>query len=108
MSPCAWGGVLNPQTTSQIKEGTIVCGAANAQLLDPADDCGMTDRGVIYVPDFCANPMGIVNCANEAYGRVSDPLSKLYMCIYHFYHLIYCGWHAPIFRLVLLEQQRIL
>ena len=25
---------------------------------------------IIYVPDFVANRMGIVNCANEAYGRV--------------------------------------
>ena len=69
VSPCAWGGVLNPTTAPTISAG-VVCGAANAQLLDPADDCGLTARGVLYVPDFVANPMGIVNCANEAYGRV--------------------------------------
>ena len=69
ISPCAWGGVLNPTTVPTIS-ADVVCGAANAQLLDPADDCGLTARGVLYVPDFVANPMGIVNCANEAYGRV--------------------------------------
>ena len=69
VSPCAWGGVINPTTAPTIRAG-VVCGAANAQLLDPADDCGLTARGVLYVPDFAANPMGIVNCANEAYGRV--------------------------------------
>eukprot|EP00658_Telonema_sp_P-2_P023105 TRINITY_DN19252_c0_g1_i2.p1 TRINITY_DN19252_c0_g1~~TRINITY_DN19252_c0_g1_i2.p1 ORF type:complete len:109 (+),score=15.89 TRINITY_DN19252_c0_g1_i2:253-579(+) len=26
--------------------------------------------GIVYVPDFVANRMGIVNCANEQYGRV--------------------------------------
>ena len=31
-------------------------------------------RGIVYVPDFVANRMGIVNCANEAYGHVpGDP-----------------------------------
>ena len=29
--------------------------------------------GIIYVPDFVANRMGIVNCANEQYGRVGRP-----------------------------------
>ena len=69
VSPCAWGGILSPETCPSIR-AHIVCGAANSQLLDPDDDCGMTDRGVTYVPDFVANPMGIVNCANEMYGRV--------------------------------------
>ena len=69
VSPCAWGGILTPETCSSIR-ARIVCGAANSQLLDPDDDCGMAAAGVTYVPDFVANPMGIVNCANEMYGRV--------------------------------------
>lgn len=28
--------------------------------------------GITYVPDFLANRMGIVNCANEQYGYVND------------------------------------
>mgnify|MGYP007000055803 len=27
-------------------------------------------RNITYVPDFVANRMGIVNCADEAFGRV--------------------------------------
>jgi len=27
-------------------------------------------RGITYVPDYVCNRMGIVNCANEQYGRV--------------------------------------
>ena len=35
VSPCAWGGVLNPETVPRIRPGTIVCGAANAQVSFP-------------------------------------------------------------------------
>ena len=32
----------------------------------------MTERGILYCPDFVVNRMGIVNCANEQYGRVGE------------------------------------
>mmetsp|Transcript_3394 Transcript_3394/g.4904 ORF Transcript_3394/g.4904 Transcript_3394/m.4904 type:complete len:444 (-) Transcript_3394:47-1378(-) len=72
VSPCAFGGVLNEHTVPGIK-AKIVCGAANNQLLDPKNEYGMTDKGIIYCPDFVVNRMGIVNCANEGFGRVGDP-----------------------------------
>lgn len=72
VAPCATGAVLNPQTIPLIK-APIVCGAANNQLEDAArDDAALQAAGIIYVPDFLANRMGIVNCANEAYGYVND------------------------------------
>ena len=50
-----------------------MCGAANNQLLDAErDDCALSGRDISYVPDFLCNRMGIVNCANEQYGRVPD------------------------------------
>ncbi|MCA9663077.1 MAG: hypothetical protein KC486_32380, partial [Myxococcales bacterium] len=34
----------------------------------------LTARGVVYVPDFLCNRMGIVHCANEQYGYIDgDP-----------------------------------
>jgi hypothetical protein len=43
-----------------------ISGAANNQLLDDrAHDKQITSAGIAYVPDFLANRMGIVNCANE-------------------------------------------
>jgi len=71
VSPCAWGGVLDDDTVSRI-QAKIVCGAANSQLADPSSDHGMQERGITYVPDFVANPMGIVNCADESSGRVGQ------------------------------------
>ena len=52
----------------------IVCGAANNQLEDAAArrPGRWPQRGILYVPDFLANRMGIVNCANEQYGTFDD------------------------------------
>jgi glutamate dehydrogenase/leucine dehydrogenase len=71
-APNALGGSLNPETIPRLK-AKIVCGAANNQLLDDRRDArALGERGIVYVPDFLCNRMGIVNCANEQYGRVPD------------------------------------
>ena len=71
-APNALGGVLNPDTIPMLKTD-LVCGAANNQLLDESRDAALlAQRGITYVPDFLANRMGIVNCADEASGRLPD------------------------------------
>jgi len=79
-SPNATGAILNPRTVPLLK-AKIVCGAANNQLEDPnRDDSALFDRGIVYVPDFLANRMGIVNAANEQYGFVTnDPLFERHL-----------------------------
>lgn len=70
--PNATGATLNQATIPTIK-ARIVCGGANNQLEDPVSDAQALDaRGILYVPDFLANRMGIVNCANEQYGVIPD------------------------------------
>ncbi|XP_072027287.1 leucine dehydrogenase-like isoform X2 [Amphiura filiformis] len=71
VSPCALGNVLNKYTIPTIN-ARIVCGAANNQLGSPADNQLMKDRDITYIVDYLANRMGIVNCANENYGRLPD------------------------------------
>jgi glutamate dehydrogenase/leucine dehydrogenase len=73
-APNALGGVLEPATIAMLR-AKIVCGAANNQLLDDRRDDGLlAERGITYVPDFVANRMGIVSCANEQYGSLpNDP-----------------------------------
>jgi glutamate dehydrogenase/leucine dehydrogenase len=80
LSPCATGAILNPRTIPKIK-ARIVCGAANNQLEDAyRDDRSLHERGVLYVPDFLTNRMGIVNCANEQYGYIGhDPLIEQHL-----------------------------
>lgn len=78
-APCATGAVLNNKTIPKLK-AKIVCGAANNQLEDPTrDDKALMKRGIIYVPDFLTNRMGIVNCANEQYGFLNnDPAIEMH------------------------------
>lgn len=72
VSPCATGAVLDEKTIPRIR-APIVCGAANNQLADPAaHDRLLAERGIVYVPDFLVNRMGIVNCADEGSGYVDD------------------------------------
>lgn len=80
LSPCAIGAILNPQTIPQVR-AKIICGAANNQLEDSQrDDQLLRDRGIIYIPDFLTNRMGIVNCANEQYGYVNnDPFIERHL-----------------------------
>ena len=72
LAPCATGATLNAETIPRIR-AKIVCGAANNQLEDSArDDQLLREHGVVYVPDFVTNRMGIVHCSNEQYGYVND------------------------------------
>ncbi len=80
VAPCATGAIINPDVISNLK-AKVVCGAANNQLEDSdRDDVLLKERGIIYVPDFLTNRMGIVNCANEQYGYVdNDPLFEQHL-----------------------------
>jgi glutamate dehydrogenase/leucine dehydrogenase len=74
VAPCATGAILGSRTIAGIR-APIVCGAANNQLEDPEqDDLALAAAGVLYIPDFLVNRMGIVNCADESFGYVDgDP-----------------------------------
>lgn len=74
LAPNALGGILNAASIPRLRT-EIVCGAANNQLLDQEHDAvRLEQRGITFVPDFVANRMGIVHCANEAYGTFpGDP-----------------------------------
>ncbi|MCD6010862.1 MAG: hypothetical protein K0Q79_724 [Flavipsychrobacter sp.] len=75
-APCAIGGILNPTTIPNLKCKYVV-GAANNQLGNFDEDYKLLrDRGIIYLPDFYINRMGIINCANEQYGRVEETLQN--------------------------------
>jgi len=80
LAPCATGGILNSDTIPNIK-AKIICGAANNQLAIPSeDDEALMNKGIIYVPDFLTNRMGIVNCADEQAGYVNnDPIIERHL-----------------------------
>lgn len=88
-APCAIGAILNDDTIPQLQV-RMIAGAANNQLKDPVEHSEMLhDRGILYVPDFIINRMGIVNCANEQYGYLLDTIEEKILETYDFtYHLL--------------------
>jgi leucine dehydrogenase len=64
VAPCALGGVLNPDTVPSLRCRAIA-GAANNQLAaEPVAEL-LTERGILWAPDFVANAGGIINIAVE-------------------------------------------
>ena len=66
-APCALGGVINDQTLPLLKV-EIVAGAANNQLLEDHHGAGLSERGILYAPDYVANAGGVINVCIGALG----------------------------------------
>ncbi|MHB8574429.1 MAG: Glu/Leu/Phe/Val family dehydrogenase [Dehalococcoidia bacterium] len=70
-SPNALGGSISEQNVPRLK-CRIVCGGANNQLATPKDMQRLSDRGILYAPDFIVNSGGVINIADEAMGYNRD------------------------------------
>jgi leucine dehydrogenase len=66
-SPCALGGVLNRHTIPALRCDAVV-GCANNQLEHESDGARLTERAVLYAPDFVVNAGGVINIAEEPHG----------------------------------------
>lgn len=64
LSPCARGGILNPDTIPAL-QCKAIGGAANNQLLNDSDGELLYERGILYAPDYVINAGGIINIACE-------------------------------------------
>ncbi|MFT6705363.1 MAG: glutamate dehydrogenase/leucine dehydrogenase [Flavobacteriales bacterium] len=85
-SPNAIGATVNDCTISKLKV-KLIAGAANNQLSDAVAHAKVLhEKGILYVPDFVINRMGIVNCADEQYGYLASEidvkLKEVYPSIY--------------------------
>ncbi len=82
LSPNAIGAVLNDKSIAGLKVD-IIAGGANNQLLDPNKHSkALHQNGIIYLPDFFINRLGIINCANEQYGYVRNDIVKEVELVY--------------------------
>lgn len=72
LAPCALGGTLNPKTIPQLR-CSIVAGCANNQLLSESDADLLSERGILYAPDFVINGGGLINVAQELLPQGYDP-----------------------------------
>jgi leucine dehydrogenase len=67
-APCALGAVLNDDTIPRLR-CDIIAGAANNQLAEnERHGKELTERGVLYAPDFVINAGGLINVYNELTG----------------------------------------
>ena len=63
-SPCALGGIINPESIHQIQAKAIV-GSANNQLANAAMGEALRQRGILYAPDYIANCGGLLAVAYQ-------------------------------------------
>jgi leucine dehydrogenase len=58
-APCAVGAILNSETIPLLN-CRAVAGAANNQLLEPADADRLQERGILFAPDYVVNSGGVI------------------------------------------------
>jgi valine dehydrogenase (NAD+) len=66
-SPCALGGSVGDETL-QLLQAKIVCGGANNQLAHPGMEKLLSERGIVYAPDYLVNSGGVIQVADELEG----------------------------------------
>ena len=88
-APCAVGGVLSPATAGQLR-CRIVAGSANNQLAVPEVAEALTERGILYAPDYVINGGGAIALVgleqlgysqlelDQALERIGDTLLEIY------------------------------
>ncbi len=71
-APCALGAILNDESIPRLR-CSIVAGASNNQLAEEKKHAEMlTDREILYAPDFVINAGGLINVYNELMGGYSQ------------------------------------
>jgi leucine dehydrogenase len=69
-APCALGGIINQDTIPRLK-CKIVCGAANNQLKEERHGDILTERGILYGPDYIVNAGGAIYDSDRLVGGVN-------------------------------------
>ena len=74
-APCAMGATINDNTLNRLS-AKVICGAANNQLAEEKRHGQMlTEKGILYAPDFLVNAGGIINIFPELMGHYNKDLA---------------------------------
>jgi leucine dehydrogenase len=88
-APCAIGGTIDAEAVDRLR-CSVVAGAANNQLADPALADRLHERGILYAPDYVINSGGVLHGTGlellggdqprlaEALRGLGDTLTTLY------------------------------
>ncbi len=75
-APCALGATINDDTLKRLK-CSIIAGSANNQLeTESVHGPQLTEKGILYAPDYAINGGGLINVANEIEGYNRDRAFK--------------------------------
>lgn len=66
-APCALGAIVNDETIDQFKF-EIIAGAANNVLKEERHGDILTEKGILYAPDYVINAGGLINVYQELLG----------------------------------------
>ena len=86
-SPNAIGQTVNPSTLKRLK-CDIICGGANNQLSGSEMHAAITERSIMYCPDFIINAGGVISVGGEYIPGgwnekwVSDKVEQIYRTIH--------------------------
>ncbi|WP_428625358.1 Glu/Leu/Phe/Val dehydrogenase dimerization domain-containing protein [Sedimenticola sp.] len=69
-APCAMGAILNDETIPRLR-ARIVAGAANNQLAEKRHGSILTEKGILYAPDYVINAGGVIDVCYER--NATDP-----------------------------------
>jgi leucine dehydrogenase len=67
LAPCALGGILTPDSVAALRV-PVIAGAANNQLSDESVADLLSQRGIVWAPDFVVNAAGLIAVADELDG----------------------------------------
>jgi leucine dehydrogenase len=84
-TPCALGGILNPENLDRLMASgdlKIIAGAANNVLDHDSTGQLMHDRGILYAPDYVINAGGLINVSEELGGYNVEQARKRVEKIY--------------------------
>jgi leucine dehydrogenase len=82
-APCALGASINDETIHQL-QAKIIAGGANNQLAnEEVHGKILTNKGIVYAPDFVINAGGIINVYSEIAKYNSDEAMKRTENIYN-------------------------
>jgi leucine dehydrogenase len=75
-APCALGGAIDAESIDRLS-CEIVCGSANNVLESDSLAAVLTERGILYAPDFIANAGGLINVYGELHHLDRERLDEL-------------------------------
>ncbi|MEO8973803.1 MAG: Glu/Leu/Phe/Val dehydrogenase dimerization domain-containing protein [Ktedonobacteraceae bacterium] len=84
--PCALGGILNDSTIPEL-QCKIVCGSANNQFASVYNSEQITQRGILYAPDYIVSAGGVItgldslNPGGFNRQRAMEKVSRIYSAV---------------------------